>query len=74
MPPMNPLSYIDSNGNDHFEKVEREVTNYGKIYDSLNAAISGTGEKAVKDEEVVCGLRIVEEATKAAKAARPLEA
>ena len=38
-----------------------------RVYDSLFAAMNGTGEKCIKDEEVVRVLEILEEATAAAK-------
>lgn len=40
---------------------------YERIYDSMIDAISGNGEKCVKDEEVIRVLEILEEATKVAQ-------
>lgn len=64
------LSYIDENGQDITKKVPTEIQDYGLIYDNLYDVIFNGGEKVVKDEEVIEVLRIIEEATKAAKEAK----
>ena len=64
------LSYIDENGQDITKKVPTEIQEYGLIYDNLYDVIFNGGEKVVKDEEVIEVLRIIEEATKAAKEAK----
>lgn len=64
------LSYIDENGQDITKKVPTEIQDYGLIYDNLYDVIFNGGEKVIKDEEVIEVLRIIEEATKAAKEAK----
>ena len=64
------LSFIDENGQDITKKVPTEIQDYGLIYDNLYDVIFNGGEKVVKDEEVIEVLRIIEEATKAAKEAK----
>ena len=64
------LSYIDENGQDITKKVPTEIQDYGLIYDNLYDVIFNGGEKVDKDEEVIEVLRIIEEATKAAKEAK----
>lgn len=64
------LSYIDENGQDITKKVPTEIQDYGLIYDNLYDVIFNGGEKVVKDEETIEVLRIIEEATKAAKEAK----
>lgn len=58
------LRYINENGEKCEERVPMEVQDYGKIYDNLYDVIFKGREKAVKDEEVIAVLEIVEEADK----------
>ncbi len=64
------LSYIDNEGNEVNVNVPRKVTDYGLIYDALVDSICNGKEKLVKDDEVICGLEIVEEGDRIAKEAK----
>ena len=67
------LSYIDDEGKDITMKVPVEVGDYGAIYDNIHDMMTlgmDKVEKVVKDEEVIEVLKIIEEATKVAKAAK----
>lgn len=61
------LSYIDDKGQDITKKVQTEVTEYGKIYDNLDAVIQGKAELIVTEEQVLTVLRIVKEAEGSAR-------
>lgn len=61
------LSYINDEGEDITKKIPTEIQDYGLIYDNLYDVIFHNGQKVVQDEEVIEVLKIIEEATKAAK-------
>ena len=56
------LSYISEDGKDITEKVQTEITNYGAIYNNLDAVINNGAELVVKEEQVILVLQIVEDA------------
>ena len=58
------LIYYDNNGNYHEEKVISEKGDYGRVYDDLYEAIKNGKEKTVKDEEILCQIKILEEGSK----------
>jgi len=61
------LSYVDTNGVEHQEKVKSEVTDYGILYEKLYQSIKQKTEKPVKDEEVLAVLQILNDGVNAAK-------
>lgn len=61
------LIYYDDNGNYHEEKVISEKGDYGRIYDDLYEVIKNRKEKTVKDEEILCQIKILEEGSKGLK-------
>lgn len=61
------LVYMNENGEKVEEKVPVGCAHYERVYDNLVAAIEQGAEKVIKDEEVVCVLEILEEATAVAK-------
>lgn len=61
------LVYKNEAGKTVTEKVPVGCAHYEKIYESMIAAIEQGEEKCVKDAEVICVLKILEEATAVAK-------
>lgn len=61
------LSIIDDKGQDITRKVQTEVTDYGQIYNNLDAVIQGKAQLLVTQEQILTVLRIVAEATAATK-------
>lgn len=61
------LVYRNEAGEQVTEKVPVGCAHYERVYDSLIAAIETGAEKAIRDEEVVRVLEILEEATEEAK-------
>lgn len=61
------MEYLDENGKRVKEKVPSEVTDYGLLYDQLEACIKYGGEKPIKDNEVLMVLNILNEAVESAK-------
>ena len=58
------LIYYDDNRNYHEEKVISEKGDYGIVYDDLYEAIKNGKEKTVKDEQILCQIKILEEGSK----------
>lgn len=58
------VEYADDYGNTVSYRIPSKVTDYGKLYDDLDACINEGAEKKVKDEEVLEVLRILELAKK----------
>ena len=46
------------------EKVISEKGDYGRVYDDLYEAIKNGKEKTIKDEEIICQIKILEEGSK----------
>lgn len=61
------LVYFDDEGIRHEEKVPVGCAHYERVYENLIDCICNGGEKAIKDEEVITVLEILEEATAVAK-------
>jgi len=61
------LVYKDPDGNTVTESWPVGCAHYERVYDSLFAAIAGTEEKCIRDEEVIRVLEILEEATAVAE-------
>ena len=64
------LAYVDTNGVEHNESVQSEVTDYGILYEKLYASIKTGEEKPVKDEEVLAVLKVLNDGVEAAKKSR----
>ena len=64
------LSYIDDNGNDITVKIPVENGDYGLIYDNIYDVLKHGAEKAVKNEEVIEVLEILEKGVQIAKEAK----
>ncbi len=58
------VSVVDDYGNTVTYKVPSIITDYGKVYDDLDACINEGAPKKIRDEEVLEVLRIMEEARK----------
>lgn len=58
------VQYADAYGNTVTYKHPSKVTDYGKVYDDIDACIHEGAPKKIKDEEVLEVLRIMEEARK----------
>lgn len=56
--------YEDDYGNDVTYKIPSRITDYGKVYDDIDACVNQGAEKKVKNDEVLEVLRIMEEARK----------
>ncbi len=61
------LVYMNDAGEKVTEKVPVGCAHYERIYDNLVDAIENGAEKCIKDAEVLCVLKILEEATQVAK-------
>ena len=61
------LVYVNEAGEKITEKVPVGAAHYERVYDNLVDAIENGAEKIIKDEEVICVLEILEEATEIAK-------
>jgi len=61
------LEYENEKGETIKEKIPSKPTDYGKIYDGLYDSIHYGAAKLVSDEEVLCDMKIVEEAMEACK-------
>ena len=58
------VEYVDDCGNTVCYRQPSRITDYGKLYDDVDASINEGAEKKVKDEEVLEVLRILQEARK----------
>lgn len=58
------VEYLDDYGNSVRYRHPSKVTDYGKLYDDLDAVINEGAEKKIKDEEVLEVLHLLEEARK----------
>lgn len=56
--------YEDDYGNDVTYKIPSRITDYGKVYDDIDACVNQGAAKKVKNEEVLEVLHIMEEAKK----------
>ncbi len=54
------LTYVDEAGAYHEEKVVSEKGDYARIYDDLYAAIKQGAQKAIKDEETLAAMEMLE--------------
>ena len=61
------LVYINEQGERVEQKVPVGCCHYERVYDNLVDAIEHGAEKAIKDDEVICVLETLEEATEVAK-------
>lgn len=58
------LTYIDSDGVYHEEKVVSEVGDYSRFYEDVYQTLINHADKAVKDEETLLQIEILEEGTR----------
>lgn len=61
------LTYVDSEGKYHEEKVISEVGDYSRVYEGLYEAIINGKEKTIKDEETIMQIKMLETGIKQIK-------
>lgn len=61
------LTYVDSEGKYHEEKVISEVGDYSRVYEGLYEAIINGKEKTIKDEETILQIEMLETGIKQIK-------